>query len=361
MRALVISTDKKFLEKGSAVLERHIAYSREFDAFDVLVLGGKGEQSEGGLMVSGVGSRFPILRGIAALFKALRLTRPDVISVQDPFENGLIALFLSWWRKVPLHVQVHTDFSRKEFVRHSLTNRIRRIFARFVLSRASRIRVVSEGIRDSLQATGYPSTTTLRVGYGAGKLPSISVLPIFVDIEKYRGLSRTKHDRFKIALLWVGRLEEEKNPLVAIQLLEIARKNGHDAGLIVVGSGSMDSKLHAYVRTRGLERYVEFAGWQENLAPYFSVADIMLVTSAYEGYGMAMIEALAAGVPVLSLDVGVARESGAIVVGRPKEMGRALLDWIAHGPRKGELQNYPYGSFDEYVNAWCEDVRATES
>lgn len=345
MRVLVISTDRKLLEKGSAVFERHVAYAREFDALDALVLGGRGELNEGKLNVWGVGPGFPLFRGLAAFFKALRLSRPDVITVQDSFENGLVAWMIARWWKVPLHVQVHTDFLRKEFVRHSFTNRLRKFIAKFVLQRASRIRVVSESIKDSLQATGY-------------KLPAISVLPIFVDIEKYAGLARTKHDRFKIAFLWIGRLEEEKNPLFAVQLLEIARKNGHDAGLILVGSGSIENDLREYVRARGLERYVEFTGWQENLVSYFSAADIMLVTSSYEGYGMALIEALSAGVPVLSLDVGVARESGAIVVARSKEMGRALLDWIAHGSRKGELQSYPYASREEYVQAWCDDVKS---
>lgn len=338
MKVLMLSTDKKLLEAGSSVFERHSAYAKECGSLDILVLGAKGEAHRDSLLVRG-SSRF-----LGALFAAWKLSKPEVITVQDPFETGLIGFLIARWFKVPLHVQVHTDFLSRSFVRDRPLNRIRRLIARFVLPRASRVRVVSESIKDSLQATGY-------------KLPAISVLPIFVDVKKYAGLTRTKHDRFKIALLWVGRFEEEKNPLFAVQLLEIARKNGHDAGLILVGSGRLESRLREYVRARGLERYVEFGGWQENLTPFFSVADIALVTSAYEGYGMALIEALAAGVPVLSLDVGVARESGAIVVGRQKEMGRALLDWIAHGPRKGELQNYPYNTFEEYVHAWGDDIK----
>lgn len=340
MKVLMLSTDKKLLDSGSSVFERHFAYAKECGSLDVLVLDGKGEAHRDSLLVRG--SR----RFLGALFAAWKLPKPEVVTVQDPFETGLIGFLIARWFKVPLHVQVHTDFLSRSFVRGRPLNRIRRLIARYVLQRASRIRVVSESIRESLDAH-------------SSKLSApISVLPIFVDIAKYANITRTKHDRFKIALLWVGRFEEEKNPLFAVQLLEIARKNGHDAGLTLVGSGSLESRLREYVRARGLERYVEFGGWQENLTPFFSVADIMLVTSAYEGYGMALIEALAAGVPVLSLDVGVARESGAIVVGRQKEMGRALLDWIAHGPRKGNLQNYPYIGFESYVHAWCEDIRS---
>jgi len=341
MNILMLSTDGKLLDMGSAAFERHLAYARECGSVQILVLGSTGDIRKDELAVRGVG------RFLGAVFAAWRAQRPDVITVQDPFETGLVGLLIARWFKVPLHVQIHTDYLARSFVRGRPLNRIRRLVARFVLPRASRVRVVSESIKDSLQATGY-------------KLPAISVLPIFVDTEKYANITRTKHDRFKISLLWIGRLESEKNPLFAIQLLEIARKNGHDAGLTLIGSGSLEQTLRTYVRARGLERFVEFAGWQNDLATYFSVGDLVLVTSAYEGYGMALIEALAAGVPVLSLDVGVARESGAIVVGQSKEMGRALLDWIAHGPRKGELHNFPYQSVDEYVQAWCEDVSATE-
>jgi glycosyltransferase involved in cell wall biosynthesis len=344
MRVLVISTDRRLLEKGSAVFERHRKYAEQFDALDVLVLGGRGEFSTGKLKLWGVGAGLSGFRGIAAFFRALQLARPDMITVQDPFENGLIALILSWWWHIPLHVQVHTDFLSNRFMRHSFTNAVRRFLAPFVLRRATRVRVVSESIKDSLIDAGYT-------------LPPVSILPIFVDVEKYAHLLRTKHDRFKIALLWVGRLEKEKDPLFAIQLLEVARHRDHDVGLTIVGSGSEDERLREYVRARGLERFVDFRGWQEDLRPDFSTADLLLVTSRYEGYSMTLIEALAARIPVLSLDVGVARDAGALVVGKPKEMGRALLDWISHGPRKGELQSYPYRDEEEYIRAWCEDVR----
>jgi glycosyltransferase involved in cell wall biosynthesis len=338
MKVLVLSTDRKLLDKESAVYARHKKYAEHFDNFVVLCSGGRGVVHDEKIDVYGVGR-------LASFFKSLRLPRPDVITVQDPFENGLIGLAIAWWRGVPLHAQIHTDFLSKGFVEHSPLNRIRRIIARFVLPRASGIRLVSDGIKDSLTAESW-------------KLKAIpTVLPIFVDTEKYADIARTKHPRFKIALLWIGRLEKEKCPLFAIQVLEIVRRQGHDAGLTIVGSGSEEELLKRYTRERGLERFVDFAGYQNDLSPYFSTADIMLVTSVYEGYGMAMVEALAAGIPVLSTDVGVGREAGAIVTER-RRFGRALLDWIAHGPRKAELQSYPYASEKEYVMAWYDDVRS---
>ena len=180
-----------------------------------------------------------------------------------------------------------------------------------------------------------------------------------MDTAKYADLARAKHPRFKISLLTIARLEKEKRIDRAIDALKAVREAGHDAGLTIVGSGSIEGVLRAKVRDLGLERYVEFVGWQDDLKAYFSTADLLLVTSDYEGYGMIIIESLAAGVPVLSTDVGIAREAGAMVV-TAEEFSKSLLKWIAGGPRKGELQmSYPYADFDSYVRAWCEDIRAS--
>lgn len=337
----MISTDSQALESGSAVSRRLRAYAEKFDAMDVIVLSEKkGELNESGLRVRSTASSSPLLRGLHALLIARGLPQPDAVTVQDPFENGLVGWFIARYFNAPLHVQVHTNFLTSRFVSGNFLNRIRRVIAWFVLRRAARIRVVSDSIKEVLEERGFRE---------------VNVLPIFVDVQKYAELTRTKHPRFKIALLWIGRLEKEKNCKLAIEALKAARTAGHDAGLTIVGSGSEEKTLKTQVRVQGLERFVEFAGRQENLTPYFSAADLVLVTSRYEGYGMVIIESLAAGIPVLATDAGVAREAGAIVT-TANEFPDALKQWISNGARRAELANYPYHSFEEYVRLWCEDI-----
>ena len=86
----------------------------------------------------------------------------------------------------------------------------------------------------------------------------------------------------------------------------------------------------------------------------------MLCPSKYEGYGLVIVEALAAGKPVISTDVGIAREAGAIVV-REEKFVEALKEWFVGGPRVGELRDYAYKNFDEYVRAYREDIAACAS
>lgn len=348
MRVLSFGTDKRVLEAGSAARERQEAYAERIGSLDILLFarGRHDPVHTEHLSITPTNSISRWLYGLDALRIARNVPRPDVITAQDPFETGLVALIAAKVLKVPLHIQVHTDLFSPGFRTHSLLNRIRLSLAMFVLRRAARIRVILGRTKDELIARGIAAP--------------ITVLPIFVDTARFGAITRVKHPRFKLALLCVGRLEPEKHFELAIDALKAARDAGHDAGLTIVGSGSMMPLLRERARRFGLEQFVDLAGQRDDIAPYLATADIVLVPSRYEGYGLVIIEALAAGVPVLSTDVGVAREAGAIVAPAP-EFAQALVRWASSGPRRGELQGYPYDRPEAYIEAYTADIEAAQT
>ena len=112
----------------------------------------------------------------------------------------------------------------------------------------------------------------------------------------------------------VSRLEPEKQINLAIKALADLMIKSGNIGLVIVGAGSEERNLVSLVSELKLSNYVKFEGWQENIATYYKTADLFLVTSRYEGYGLTIIEAKACGLPIVSTNVGVAREAGAIIV-----------------------------------------------
>jgi glycosyltransferase involved in cell wall biosynthesis len=347
MRVLSIGTDRKLFEDGSFVRDRQTMYAEKVGAIDTIVFTKKGYSPLrfGTLTVTPTNSSSKLLYGWNTWRIAKGLPRPDAVTTQDPFETGLIALFVARRLKVPLHVQVHTDFTSREFARHSFINWIRQRIAWFVLKRAARIRVILKRTADDIRARGIHAPVT--------------VLPIFVDTARFAMIARTKHPRWKIALLCIGRFEKEKRFEMAIAALATARSKGHDVGLILVGDGRERQNYYRYAQRLRVADRLELVGWQNDLEKYYSEADIVLVPSRYEGYGLVIVEALSAGIPVLSTDVGVAREAGAIVV-TPKEFSQALVQWIESGPRQASLANYPYANLDEYIQKYCDDIVATK-
>lgn len=262
------------------------------------------------------------------IFQAAAINHYDVITAQDPFWRGLLAYRIARRTGAKLNLQVHTDLSAQPF--------LRRILANFLLRRADTVRVVSDKIK------AYLAPLSLKA--------KIAVLPIFVDLAPFRGLVHRPHPRFKKTILWVGRFEPEKDPLAALSVLADVRKSGVDAGLIMLGAGRLEGKLRS--EAERLIAYVEFPGWQ-NPVPYLQVADVVVSTSVHESYGASILEALAAGVPVVAPDIGIAKEAGAIVVART-ELATAVCDALQEGKRGELLMSLP--SRDEWAKRWRESL-----
>lgn len=332
---------------GTPAYARQQAYAAAFGELDIigysLAKDGFSAVHDGALHIYPTNAPTKLLYGTYALMMARRLSKPAVVSAQDAADTGLLALWIARMLHVPLHIQVHTDIFARAYGAHSIANRVRQMIARFVLKRADGIRVVSEGIKQSIEAQLTPKR-------------AITVLPIFVDIAKFQnpapdaGLA-ARFEKFGTKLLFVGRLEPEKHPCLAIE--SFAKAAPQDACLIIVGTGSERAHLERKVHELHVAGRVFFEG-ERDAAPYYAIADVVLVTSRYEGYGLVIIEALAAGKPVLATDVGVAREAGAIVA--EGDYAEALQRWFETGPRSAGLHSYSYRDFDDYVAQYCRDI-----
>ena len=83
--------------------------------------------------------------------------------------------------------------------------------------------------------------------------------------------------------------------------------------LLIVGSGPEEGSLKCKVESLKLVEQIKFEPWSNDLPSYYKTADLFLLTSFYEGYGMTLVEANACGCPIVATDVGVAQELGAVI------------------------------------------------
>jgi len=289
MKLLMISRDKSVLEPGSAAYKRMQEYKTLFAELRVIVVRG---------------NIFSFLSSfIRAGRIAKRMGRGDYVTAQDPFEAGIVAFVIAKVFKLKLQLQLHTDCFDPYFRRHSVLNFFRVPLAKLLLPRADSIRVVSERIKNSL-TTLYPLLST-----------RIHILPIFVDTKvETTGKTldlRKKYPEFQKIVLIVARLEREKNLTLALTSFQKMLRLQSGIGLVIVGRGKEESWLREYARHLGVTESVRFLGFVDNPTPLYQSADLFLVTSFYEGYGMTIIEALAQGCPVVSTDVGIAKDAGA--------------------------------------------------
>lgn len=345
MRVLVLSTDSNVFQEGSAVARRFRLQAQTVERLDVIVPHGPGNlvAIAGNASARGFG-----LGKVAGFFRTLlagwRIARPDVVSTQDPFLIGFLGVIIAGMRGAKLNVQVHTDIFNPHFASLSISNRFKVLLARYVFACADSIRVVHQGVKDHLEHMGVRA--------------EITVLPVFIDpliAGRSAPINRgQKYPQFKKLLLSVNRLETEKGVDDTLRVMQQVLKEEPDAGLVVLGDGSQKNNLIALAQELGIRDRVVFEEYQ-NAFPYYLAADMLLVTSHYEGYGMAIVEALLSGCLVVSLDVGIAREAGAIVT-TLEDMPKTVLAMLKSGAKGRLAMALP--SESEYRDLWYTQMLA---
>lgn len=291
MKLLMISNDKKILDPQSAVAQRQVEYAKNFEEVHILLRGKKQEKHIGeNVWVYSRYWRYSLAR---FLIEKRKIT---YVTCQDPFENGLIGVLLKKRHPIHLELQIHTDIGSLAFQNENIKNKIRTYLAKYTLSYADHVRVVSDRIKNYVEK--YIDASKIEIRPIPVNVDKIKNSPITIDLKK-------EFPNKKI-ILCVSRLEKEKRVDMAIE----AVKQLKDVHLAIVGDGSQRKVLEK--KAVGLP--VSFFGWRKDTASFYKTADIFINTSLYEGYGMTLVEARAAGLKILSTDVGVAKDVGSTII-----------------------------------------------
>lgn len=135
-----------------------------------------------------------------------------------------------------------------------------------------------------------------------------------------RALGARENARIVVA---VGRLDQQKDPLRLLETFGQVASDRSDVHLAIVGDGALRSRVETAIAARGLNDRVSLLGVQPaaEIAKLHQLSDVFIMTSAYEGMPIALLEALATGLPVVTTDVGEVR-----LVVRDRVNGRISAD-----------------------------------
>lgn len=122
------------------------------------------------------------------------------------------------------------------------------------------------------------------------------------------------------SVLNVARLDAQKNHKRLIESFAIVSRQFPDAKLVIVGDGELQEALENQTKEAGLSEKVLFEGLQDDIPKYIKDADVFCLSSDFEGMPMTLIEAMAAGMPIVSTNVGgvpdmLTNERSAILTG----------------------------------------------
>ncbi len=198
---------------------------------------------------------------------------------------------------------------------------------RLLLSRRDRVVAVGEAVRRAVITNeGIPAERVGVIYNGINLDPFGKAAPDRDGLRHEMGVGTND-----LVLIQVARLDYLKDHPTAIRTLERVVLQRPEAKLVLVGEGPEREKIEKEVRERQLTEQVRFLGLRTDVARLMTAADVFLLTSISEGIPLTVIEAMSAGLPVVSTGVGGVGEmveDGRIGLLAPSGDDRALAEHI---------------------------------
>jgi glycosyltransferase involved in cell wall biosynthesis len=176
---------------------------------------------------------------------------------------------------------------------------------------------------------------------------SIVTLPNFCDTATF-GIHAERIDPLQYGvpadgriLLYVGRLSQEKDPVLAIRILAALRPESaaEEIQLVMIGAGSMQEEVQKEAKRLGVMPHLTMLGMQPRsaIAGWMRSADLLLLTSHFEGFPIVLAEAAQCGLPMVTPDITgvhdlvIPGQTGSVVASRrPQDFVAPILETLAN-------------------------------
>jgi glycosyltransferase involved in cell wall biosynthesis len=268
------------------------------------------------------------LRRAAHLASVLRREGVDILHTHALFAGNVSSRIAGRLAGAPVVAHAHVeDLWRSGWLAPKLQRRLDALTARLCF----RIIAVSAALARELRLRGYPKGRVVVVPNGIAA-PALGAGSAADRARAELGLPPDA-----VVAICVGRLCDTKGQR---QLIESLAHLPSEVRVLLVGEdleqgGMYLTQLVELARRLGVRERVVFAGWRGDVASLLEASDVFVLASALEGMPLSVIEAMAAGLPVIATAVGgitevVDAETGVIVPSRdPATLARAIAALIA--------------------------------
>ncbi len=277
--------------------------------------------------------------------------KPALIHSQHPVWMGDLAVSFARSLNIPLVFTFHTQYEKYVQQYTPIASKLAGFITDEVIKRYLRncehVVVPTESVR-----------VMLAENYGIEQ--GVSVVPTPVDLVKFQDIQPEKvRASFglegKEVLLFVGRLAREKGLDMLLQAFTLIHEQRPGVRLLLLGRGFYEDALKAKLAKLGFQELVILAGAvpHEDVPGYYAAADLFVFPSTTETQGLVIIEAMAAGLPVVAVRapgaVDVLTEGGGVLTeNKPETFAREVVNILANSERQRELSSQARRAVERY-------------
>jgi len=241
---------------------------------------------------------FQDFRAFIALYKLMRKEQPDIVHTHSS-KAGLLGRWAAWITGVPFIV--HTPHGHVFFGHFGpVLSRIFLLAEKITALITNCMIALTEGEKNDY------------VEFSIIQPASINIIHSGVDIGRYKN-TQVNIEKKKVSLGLkpnnlvvgtVGWLLPIKGPMILLKALSRIWQDRSDVELVYVGKGDLEWDLKQQAIKMGVSEQVKFLGWRDDVHEIIPVFDLFVLPSLNEGMGRVLVEAMAAGKPVVGSNVG---------------------------------------------------------
>ena len=277
------------------------------------------------------------MRALYDLVRIIRSERPDVVHTHTS-KAGILGRLAAKIAKVP--IIVHTAHGHVFFGHFGpVLSKIFLWIERLIAPLTDRVVALTAGeSKDYTDLDLYPREKLVKIhsGVDVDKFKQVAV----GAVEKKRSLGLEQKG---LIVGFIGWLLPIKGPMHLLKAMNDVWKDHDDTSLVFIGKGDLDVDLRAKAMKISANGRVNFLGWRSDIDEIMPVFDIFVLPSLNEGMGRVLVEAMAAGKPIVASNVGgipdlVQHGHNGLLVppGDEKALAAAIRQFIAD-PAKAEI------------------------
>ena len=309
-RVLFVTSDQSIFDINSSKRRQYLLLAEVFDEVHVMVLVTSLEK----VNQERLGKNIWLYKTIAmpgkkknqsainAAFDLLTFNnsvRPDVVIGTDPYEAGWSAYKIAEAFKRPVQIYVDDNFLSPEFTKLNPNNKIHSKLARSLIKRVGSVRVKTENIKEAIQ-TNFKKVT------------DVQLRPQFYNFTGLREATPTSdvHDIYKdfsLVLVAQGPLTADSHLHDVFTATQKLLQN-KTIGMLVIGTGPMMKLFEEKVALLDIKEQVVFIKQTDNMVSILKTADILVEADVTTAGDVRVMQAAAAGLPVVSYETEVRKD-----------------------------------------------------